>query len=174
MSGFIAFTGHIYITGFVAAKDVEIRLRLAGINIGNPIALAPILNQNLFNVWQTFTINISEFNVAGDFDQVIIQQTATGGGPAPNYWLDKLDFQESGGTIDFIYQPQIDEIFHIKKISTTFVDNYTGLLEHDKILSLSTLANGNSIRIITGGEILAGLPLRNLYEYMDFPQSYPL
>ena len=102
--GYIAFVGYIYITDWSIAgtKEVELRLRVAGVDLGDTVDLSGFINKGLFNSWQKFIIPITSFGVgATAFDEVVVKTVAQGSGQPPSYFLDTLSFEEASGSVTY-------------------------------------------------------------------------
>ena len=173
-----SFAGWIYLTGWStsgSAKNVELRLRLAGVDVGNSIELSDYIDTGLFNEWQQFIIPITDF-ASGTIDQVVIRTVDVGGGPPPDYYLDDLAFQEAGGFLDFTFAPQADKQFTILGISTTFIDNVTEADARDplQLMGLSKLANGILLRFDVADQVVQSLPVKCLYDLIKFSTVGPV
>lgn len=167
-----SFAGWIYITGWStagSAKNVELRLRLAGVDVGVPIEISDYIDTSLFNEWQQFIIPTVDF-ASGTIDQVVIKTIDIGGGPAPDYYLDDMRFEELGGFIDYTYMPPNDKIFTITNIATNFVDNVAESAARNPLsfLGISKLANGILLRFDVANQIVLSLPVKCLYELNKF------
>ena len=174
--GYVAITGWIYLTGWSTSgtKDVTLQFRLAGVSDGDEVSIGDVINTGQLNTWQRFNLELTDFSLTGNVDEIVITTIDVGGGPPPDYYLDFMNIQNSAGTAIFSYQPPADEIYHIISFATVWVDNYTAALEWDQFLSVPELTNGLDVRLILGGELTAGLPLKNLFEWTQFPQVKPI
>ena len=176
-STYSAVHGKIFLTAWSATgtKDIELRFRNGGVDQGNPVGLESIIDNTLFNQWQTFLIPVSEFGNPGVVDQLMFLVTTTSG-PAPDFWLDYIRIEETGGFLDFEYAPNKDEKFVIHKIATTAVVSgvTAAAVDYDKFFGITELTNGLSLRKISNGVVFAGIPVCNLFDYMQFGQLDPV
>lgn len=172
VNDYSSLAGWIYIESWSTAgtaKEVELRLRLAGVDVGLTVDLSNYIDRLLFNEWQQFIIPIIDFS-SGTIDQLIIRTIDIGGGPPPDYYLDDIRFEEIGGFIDFIYAPPPDKIFTITNVATNFIDNVTELVARNPLsfLGVSKLANGILLKFDVANQEVLSLPVKCLYDLNKF------
>jgi hypothetical protein len=173
-----SLVGWIYITGWSSsgsAKNVEFRLRLAGVDVGLSVDISGYIDVGVFNEWQQFIIPTVDFS-SGSIDQLIIKTIDIGGGPPPDYYLDDLTFQEAGGFIDFSYAPPPDKRFTITSISTVMVDAVTELAGSNPLalLGLSKLTNGILLRFDVANQVVQSLPVKCTEDLAKFANVNPI
>lgn len=173
-----ALAGWIYITGWSAngsRKDIDLRLRLAGADVGLTLPLSGYIDTALLNEWQQFIIPTVDFS-SGTIDQLIIDTIDIGGGPPPDYYLDDIRFEETGGFIDFTYSPPHDKVFTITNIANNFVDNVTEAEARNPLsfLGVSKLDNGILLRFDVANQVVQSLPVRCLYDITKFGSVNPV
>lgn len=161
-----ALTGWIYITRWPGSgtKDVRIRFRLAGTDIGTEIDLSTYIVTGTQNSWQAFTIPISDFALSGvNMDEMVVTTVDLGGGQPPDYFLDGLSLSDvaGGAPVSFRVGPNSGEIilmhgfvynmvFPWSTIATVagatenFVANQ--FLTYNKFAHLSELTSGITVR----------------------------
>jgi len=168
---FTAVTGFIYLTSFPSqgTKDIELRLRLAGADINGSVGLANFIDTGSFNVWQKFTISISDFGAAvSDVDEVVIKTVDIGGGQAPNYFIDDLQFEETGGATFTVTPPQ-GTVYTATNLSIQFAATTTDTTSTWNEIATLTLAAGIFLRSTIGGEPLVAIPAFTHLDLMAVP-----
>jgi len=176
-SNYTAISGSIYITSWSTSgtKEVEIRLRLAGVDVGNILNLSDYVDTLTFNEWQTFIIPVDDFGAGGDVDQIVIKQIDIGLDVAPTYYLDEFQFEETGGFEDFTYAPGAKEVFHVELIAQGAVANVTeaNMKSYNKFFGVPALSNGILTVIQQNNLLLLSIAVKQLFDIIPFPQSQP-
>lgn len=175
---YVAYTGFIYITGWstTGIKDVQVELRLNGTLLGNFVNLSNYINDTQFNVWQKFIIPMEDFGVGTtDINQVRVRTIGTGGGPPPNYYLDDMQFEESGGAVAYSIEPTPGKILEITSyglfVAGTYNSTVTGAsvpnLAYDSLLGVS-LTNGIISTISLAGDTFFAGVYTGLGDWLSF------
>jgi len=158
VNDYVALSGWIYITSWVVdSSQVSFRTRNSGVEQGNTLNLSDHITVSTMNSWQKFSIPMSAFGLAGTdiIDQLVIKQEAS----APNYFLDTLQWEETGGSIPFTVRPRPGTIFHIKNATffvaatenSTLADASMQNITYTEFFGLSTLTIGVSLETQQGG-----------------------
>lgn len=170
---FIALHGFIYITSWpgTGTKDVRLQLSNGGVDTGVEINLIDYIEIGIVGSWQPFIIPTADFG-AGTIDELSIKTISQGGGGAPDYFLDEIDFEEAGGFIDFVYAPGPDEKFTILEIGNVFQTTAAEAVVRDPDLFMGTTALTNGVVAFktSEGTVFQGFPLTSLFDYLQFPQ----
>ena len=174
LSGYVALSGWIYVTDWrvTGTKDVELRARIAGVDEGTSVSLSNYINEFVFDVWQKFVIPLSDMNLeTSTIDQLIITTIDIGGGPAPDYYLDNIQFEETGAPITFAATAVEGTIFVVNRLLVTIAanvtdvdfDTYMGvsvtnpilfMIQQDGILEFAGAFAKISDSLWTGGQII--------------------
>jgi hypothetical protein len=176
---YTAMTGYIYITSWPGSgtKDVQLRTRLAGVDVGNSIDLSNYITVGTLNTWQKFSIPREDFGLNSDsIDQVVIKTVDLGGGAAPDYYLDTMQWEEQGQAIYQLNQ-DIGTKFYATDLSITIVDAYDSTLasasmpniKYNQLLGLSALNNGIIFRLTTDDIIRFNGVFKQHADFMTFP-----
>jgi hypothetical protein len=165
IANYQALTGWIYITSWSTSgtKDVQIEgYNSATVSVeGTTINLSSYIDTTLFNTWQKFTIPFVDFAfTSSTLDAIRIRTIDVGAGAPPNYYLDDIQFEETGGPIIFTVGPQPGEKWRITNLSYILADAYAGTVTNGTMpsipytgfLGVSSLTNGTTIRRIQFGE----------------------
>lgn len=161
---YTAVTGYIYITGWPGSgtKSVEVEIRNGGAIVGNSLAIEGYVNSGILNVWQKFVIPIGDFNIGTqDVDEMVIRTIDIGGGQAPNYYLDTMQFEETGSPAEFTIAPGIGTILKLSRVTLTVAGPFVGTLlngtmpnlPYNTLLGLAKLPTGIRITLITNQTI---------------------
>lgn len=153
MSGYVALSGWIYVTGWSigGTKEVELRARLAGVDVGNLIPLSMYINELDLGRWMKFTIPKADFGLAAQsIDQLVVKTIDVGNGAAPDYYLDDIQWEEAGGPIIFTLEPDAGTKFYIEKAVDFGVSNVSSILadasmqnvSYDKFCGATALTTG--------------------------------
>jgi len=107
------------------------------------------------------------------------------GSPPPDFFLDYIHIQETGGPIIFILDPLPDEIVYICSLNFTLVGPYTGIttvvgatenatfpnLSYNKLLNLTKLTNGIVYNRIQDEKIRATYNIKDLFDFMSISNT---
>jgi hypothetical protein len=177
---YVALTGSIYITSWPTSgtKDISLRVRLAGADVGNTLNLADYIDTTTFNVWEDFAIPIEDFGLLGsNMDQFVVQTVDIGGGAAPNYYLDELQWEETGGLESFAVEARADTRYSITTMTIALADAYASTLAdgthqkipYDALLGVSALTTGIGFKLTTDDIIRFNSVFKNHMDFMGFP-----
>lgn len=179
-ANYAAITGYIYITGWPGgggAKDVLLRVREAGADIGNSVNLSNYINTGILNSWLKFSIPFEDLVLgSNDFDQILITTRSTGGGSAPDYYLDTIQVEETG-SYTFSVIPDNGTKLHVSRLSMVMVDAYNGTLadsshpniKYNQFLGVSKLSNGINFRLVTDGITRFNGIFKQHADFLTFP-----
>jgi hypothetical protein len=178
-NSYTAMTGYIYITAWPATgtKEVELRTRLAGVDVGNTVSLSNYVSTGTLNTWQKFTIPLADFGLGADsIDQVIVKTVDIGGGVAPDYYLDTMQWEETGSET-FSVTPDLGTKYYVTHMSITMADAYDGTLasashpniKYNQLLGVSKLTNGIVFRLTTDQIVRFSGIFQQHIDYMTFP-----
>jgi len=154
-------------------NQILIFFRLAGAQVGVSQNLGDYIDTSSLNTGQSWNIPLSAFNVTGNVDEVVVQTVRAAGQP-PSYYLDVLQFEETGGET-FVVAPEKGTYLGFKElsfivvdnISTTLADNSMTNLAYNQILSIPALTNGIILRGVAFGEVQASFSIRQLADFYD-------
>ena len=179
LSNYTAVTGWIYITDWSdrgTLKEVEMEFRNSGTVTGTFINLSTYINEFDLDVWQKFTIPLTDFGAAtSTVNELVIRTRDIGGGPPPDYFLDVIQLEETGTPIIYEIKPEaqygfIDTLgWVIANSVPSTVTNGTLLgLAYDNLLGV-TLTNGVTVQSIRNGEEKFSANIKNLGDVLQSP-----
>ncbi len=169
---YIAITGAIYLTGWATEDDnIRVRLRLDGVNVGNTVLLSTYISQQELNSWQLFSIPISSITTSTvNFNQITIETVNTTGA-SPNYYLDILQLENTGGTIIYTVAPTPGTIYRIQGFGFGLTDNIavaTGI-DPAKMLGVNELPVGIVSLTSVNNELTFTGILKNHMDFATYP-----
>lgn len=182
VSGYVAITGYIYLTSWSAlgTKAIEIygyntttsSVVGASVNIGNYI------NKTLLGVWQKFAISLSDMNlVSGTINALRIRTVDLGPGDPPDYYLDNIQFEQTGLPLEYTIIPRKGTWFYLEEIKMSIADAYAGTLlngtmpsiSYNAFLGVATLASGIVYQRIQNNQVRESINIRQIYDLLKFP-----
>ncbi len=171
LTGYTALTGYIYITGWNSGNALLVQGREGGVNQGNPIDITDYVDTNHRNAWQQFQITVEDLGLAG---LTIDTLRFTNESRRNNFYLDKIQIQETGGGLDYVVTPDKGCWCYINNIRMTLARNVSTVLENASMRNLSydnllgiTLANGLLFRAIIDGEIQDSATMASLSDMLQ-------
>lgn len=178
--GYTALTGYIYITGWPTSgtKDVEVRMRNNGTNEGNALNLSDYINNTTFNVWQKFTIPMEDLTGgAVTVDELVVRTVDIGGGAAPDYYLDTIQFEETGSALTYTIEPDNNAIYRIDTLQITMADAYVSTLTdgtHQKLpyntlLGVAKLTTGINLKLTSDRVVRFNANFQQHIDFMTIP-----
>ena len=175
-----ALSGAIYVTGWgtKGTKDVSLKFRLAGTDISNEINLSEYISTTTVNEWQNFTIGLTDFAISGTtLDQLVVKTIDIGGGPPPNYYLDDIQFEETGAPAIYTMTPEKGQRVSAQALELTLVDDLNPTstdgasygFSYNKILNLNALENGIIFRWYRKNKLRFSGNVKNLFNLLNLP-----
>jgi len=175
MSSFDSLSGFIYITSWPGSgtKEVRLRARLAGVDVGSEVDLSNYMSTGTQNTWQSFTVPKADMGLgAQTIDQLIVKTVDIGGGQPPNYYLDDLKWDGTPGSA----MPVTYKIEALPGVNTFavgfgffFVDAVAeaDALAYDSILGVPALTDGILFTRQSQGEIEFAAPFRQFSDFIE-------
>ncbi len=169
LSSYAAITGWIYITEWQAGKNLELKCRLTGGNVGNKVNVNDYISVGLQDVWQQFQIPLADLGLVDSTVDVIRIKNKV---DANKFYLDDIQIEETGTAFKlYTLRPDTGTNLHVVKILTTYVSainidhvNATTLfLSYDKTLGV-TLENGWLFQRVQGNVVRASQVVKSLHE----------
>jgi hypothetical protein len=180
LANYTSFSGWVYLVSWGGGiKDIEVELRLAGAIDGVITSIADKIDTGLFDTWQQFVIPLEEFATGGiTIDEVVIRTTNSAGAPQ-NYYLDQLQFEETGDAAIFKVEATKGHLYSITDIDITLADTFTTtltdgtmpLVDYDKLMGLTALSTGINIKITSEGVTTLNAVARSLQDLLQLSGS---
>lgn len=150
-----------------------------GLQVGTSVNLEDYFNSGVFGVWHKITIPLSDMGlISGTIDALRIQNIAKTGAKSPVFYLDVIQFEQTGAPIRYEVKPDIGTWFHVTSIKRVFADVYDGTvtdgtmpgLSYDKILG-ETLDVGYVYQRIKNGNIDFSVTTQSLSDILHLPNT---
>jgi len=170
-----ALTGAIYLTGWSDAgsdKDVKLSFRLAGADVGDELDLSSYINVALFNDWQSFVINLDDFNLTGTtVDEFVTHIVDVGAGPPPDGYMDVMQLEEAGEPLVYYMRPDVGSNLRIEKIRFTIADDLgwsggTPNLPYDALLAEDALDIGLIMSEVKNNTVTNTVVFKQLSDFL--------
>lgn len=182
IANYVSLTGWIYISAWSTSgtKDVQIVAWDTGTAsaVSSTINLSSYINTTSFGTWQQFSIPFAAFGfTSATLDAIRITTVDIGAGPPPDYYLDDIQFEQTGGGITYTIGPDKGEKWYITHINHVLVDAYAGTvtngtmpnIPYDGFLGVNTLPSGIVIRRIQFEEATFSSTNTDFIDYINTP-----
>ncbi len=172
----------IYITSWPTqgTKEVRVRFRASGVDIGNELDVSTYIDNTLFNVWQTVIIPKNDFGLGIQIvNEFVVKTIDIGGQQAPNYFLDEIQVSTSTigqGPALFRVKPESGEWLYVSRITISMAGpladsaNDNIRLSYDTLLNVSELPVGLTIRTTSSEGVFVFVATR-LIDLLKIPGS---
>lgn len=148
--------------------------------VGTPVKLESYFNFLNYDVWQKIVIPTSDMGSLVDsttLDAIRFRQV-TDEGKAPKYYLDDIQFEESGTPVRYSLQADKDTWLHVDSfqftlaapLDTTLADATMPNLSYDKLL-VTTLTSGINYQRTKEEETLFSITLSKLFDFLQLPEA---
>lgn len=179
ISGYVAYTGFIYLETWSEVKNNHLNLygweTTGGTMVGNTVNVEDYIDTGLFGEWQKFTISVADLGITDSvIDAFRFEVHADIGAPnAPNFYLDTMQLEETGGGISYVMEFPTNLWFwatHFRVVWNGPSDGLTGI-DGTKFYNIEALTNGLSNIITAGGVDLQGIILRSINDAHQVPEG---
>lgn len=182
-SNYVAISMWIYVDKDWAPSDV---INIYGWDsdtssqVGNKVGLQNYFSWGEFGVWHKLVIPLTAMNLAvSTILDALRVEIDVKDDKTPVFYIDNLQFEETGTPIIFTVGPNKKTWLYIHKYQILFADAHAGTilngtmpdLSYNKILSMSSLPVGIVYHSITKGQILFAGNIQNLADLMLFPSA---
>jgi hypothetical protein len=177
-------TGWIYVTAWSELWNNHLLLYAYNLSTatttGIEVNIEDYINTNQLNTWQMFNIPYDDLNVtAEDIDSFRIRvESDTPSTKAPNFYLDLIQLQESGGEV-YIARPFPNSWFyttHVKvqlcdNLDTTEVDATMPRLNYSRLMDIPELEQPIVVLVTINGNTIEAFSIRNIKDYLFIGES---
>ena len=144
--------------------------------VGDRVMLENYINISDFGVWQRAVIPLGDFNFNGGTFEALRMEFVSKNGPAPLFYLDDIQFEQTGGSEVFKIEASKGHVFNVKKVTVTFigphasalVNNSLPNLTYNKLLDNAALSNGMVLSRVQKGVVAFAAALTNLSDFVRF------
>jgi hypothetical protein len=147
--------------------------------VGNQVDLGNYINILDVGVWQKASIPLGDLALQNQtIDAVRVEYTIRDGVKA-TFYLDDIQFEETGGGIEYTIRPLKNTWLFIDAIKVFMVDAYDSTItdgtvpgvSHSGFLGLSTLSAGILFQNIKNGEVFSSITLSDLGDFLQFASA---
>lgn len=189
LGAYVAITGWIYITGWSAqgTKEVLIQGYDVGVGyVGNSVNIGDYINTGIFGSWQQFAIPLADMGLAGaTIDALRITVVELGPTIAPNFYIDDLQIEETGTSLEYTVKPNKGTWYHVERIKIVMADAYTGIVDvadatenatmpgipYNTLLGESALTIGVIYQRWHDSVAVDSFTIKQLSDWLQFPGS---
>lgn len=168
-ASYVSLSGYIYVDSWSGSGTKEVRVfgwdTGTGAAVGDEVNIGSFIDTDTTGSWQKFTIPLTLFNFTqATIDAIRVRTVDQGAGPPPNYYLDTLQFEETGAPQIFAVTADSDTRYHVATIIFSWADVGTGgtAYAYDKIGALSSLTNGITVKTEQEGREIFTTTFRTL------------
>jgi len=188
VSGYVSLTIWINVDSAWAAGD---SISVYGWDTGTALQVGTAVNlQNyfpwsVFDTWHLISIPLIDMGLTvGTIDAIRISTLTKSGGP-PVFYMDDIQFQETGAAIEYKIKPDKEKWLYVHKINIFMADNITGIttvagatenatlpgIAYNKLLGVSALSTGIIFQYHKSGKIVFTATMKQIGDIMQFPGS---
>ena len=187
LTNFVAITGWIYITSWGVQGTKEVIIygwdTTSGLQVGDSVNIGDYVNIGDQDTWLEFTILLGDMNLEGKtIDALRIKTVDIGPGQPPNYYLDDIQVEATGGE-QFSINSITGSWLYIERVTMIISDAFTGIttvagatanatlqnLPYNTILGLAALTNGIVFQQINDKSITTFGNFKQLSDFLLFP-----
>ncbi len=148
-----------------------------GLQVGDSVDLSDYFEFNSYDNWQKIVIPLIDMGDLASYttlDALRIKQTAKDGPKAPKYWLDDIQFEQTGTPATFTLEPDKGTWLHVNEFQVSMVDALASTLgdgtmpnlAYDKFLGVTPVA-GITYQRIQGQEPQFTQTISNLMGFLQ-------
>jgi len=188
LTTYISLTGYIYITSWPASGTKGVNLYGwdvgAGSILGVTVNIGNYINTSTLNVWQKFTIPLTDMGISGlssTFDGLRMTTIDLGAGTPPNYYIDYIQVEKAGAVdpTSFFIKPDKGKWLYISLLTwsmadvldTTLANNSMPNLSYDKFLGVDELSSGIVYQHFQDGGIVASVAITKIADILQWTES---
>jgi len=148
--------------------------------LGNVVYLEDYFNYFEFGVWHKISIPLGDMGISGATtgDAIRIQQAVTSG-IKPIYYIDEIQFEETGNPITYVIEPDNGTWLHVKNFNITIADVYAGTLAdatmpkipYDSLFALPALSTGVVYQKEISGKIIDNATIKQFSDLTSYPNT---
>jgi len=182
-TGYVSLTMWVYVDKDWKARDyVELYGwdTAAGSQVGTSVNLTNYFSYNVYDVWQKITIPLTDMgalSLSTTLDAFRVKQTAKEG-KAPKYYLDTIQFEQTGTPVTYSLKPDKGTWLHVKTftisvadaLASTLADATMPNLAYNKLLG-ETLTSGVTYQRTQNDEVQFSQTVLGLLGFLQLPRT---
>jgi len=183
----VAIRGRIHLEYWADAKGHNLALYIFNKTtqqvVGVEVSIQNYINTDLLDTYQTFVILLTDLGITGSqLDAIRIRVDSIPQEPnAPDFRLDNIQIEESGGGIVFRAEPLPGTWYHARYLKTIFTGIPTGfhtdgrdpLIDPYQLFNIAKLTNGIVNIIKSSGQVVEAINVKCLDDYHAIPEMEP-
>jgi len=131
LSNYVSLTMWIYVDkDWKAGDSISISgwLTSTGMTVGIEVNLENYFDWGNFKTWQKISIPLTDMELDEDTIDALRVQIITKEGKSPKFYLDDIEFEESGTPIEYVVEPRKGTWLHVCSWNIQIADAYAGTL----------------------------------------------
>lgn len=152
------------------------------LQVGTAISLHEYFDYSILDVWQKIAIDLDDLGDLASsltLDALRLKITTKAGLKSPKFYLDDIQFEETGEPLEFVVEPRAGTWLHITSFDITVVDAYDATLadssmpkiSHSGFLGVSALTIGLQARRIQATTTMFSAVFKNLIDFIGLPKA---
>jgi len=183
LNNYVALTMWIYVDGNWGDGDSTEVYGYddgAGLTVGVAVNLEDYFNPAVTGTWQKISIPLEDMalTTATTVDRLRFAQVSTLA-VKPTYYLDDIQFEETGTPLNYDVEPEKGTWFHVRKLMVFYADAYTGTLAdatmpkipYDGFFGVSALDTGIVYQRIIEDDTKTTYAIKQHSDFMNFSDA---
>lgn len=152
------------------------------LQVGIGIDLHEYFDYSILDVWQKIAIGLDDLGDLASsttLDSIRLKIIAKDGLKSPKFYLDDIQFEETGEPLEFIVEPRAGTWLYITSFDITIVDTYDATLasnsmpkiSHSGFLGVSSLTIGLQAKRIQAATTMFSAVFKDLIDFMGLPKA---
>jgi len=184
---YVAISGWIYLEKWQTGKEINVYGwdTTSATQAGDSANIGDYVNTGVLNAWQKFAIPLQTMDlISGTIDAIRVQTAGVVDGDHPDFYLDEIQFEQTGDVAEFIITPRQGTWIHVSSIRVTMADEFSGTLPsagdyptmpaipYDGLLGEPALIVGMVFQVIRGDRITFSLTLKQMSDFLELPGTH--
>ncbi len=144
--------------------------------VGSAVLLEDYINELDFDTWQKVTIPLSAMGLTSGTIDALRAEMAGTAGKAPKFYLDDIQFEETGTPIEFTLAPETGKWLYVDHLTISMADAYDSTvangtvqgLAHDQFLGVA-ISSGMIYKRVQNSETVFSLSVTQLMDFLQLP-----
>ena len=176
LTGYVAISSKIYVNRrWTSGDSVSVYGWKSGAIVGNPVLLEDYIDEEMYDTVQQFVISLEDMGLTNaTVDSFRFKQVGVAGNTG-DFLMDDFQIEQTGNPIEFKTSHDPSVSYSANKMVITMVGPLAGTLadgagnlplSYDKLLNLSQLPVGLTLRSVYNGQIDFSAVLNNLGDFL--------
>lgn len=153
-----------------------------GLQVGDAINLEEYFDFSIIDTWQKIAIGLTDMGAVATsttLDALRLRIVSQAGIKGPKFYIDDIQFEETGSPVDFIVEPRPGTWLYIETFDITVVDAYDATLasnsmpkiSHSGFLGISSLTIGLQAKRVQDDVVVFSATFKNFIDFMGLPKT---